>query len=165
MSHWKQIGSENARARSKIYSLMAPFKWQYLCGMVLRMFSQVSWGFWYGSIVALPGEIMENSTNPLEEVRVPRAPQINIPAWVFCMRWCADLEFRGRRPRGNAFCSSCGFYLTGATPTMAPGTQSQLHQPQWRCAWASLGARDLVGWGVSNRPYYSAPRTPPQAAG
>ena len=70
MSHWKQIGSENARARSKIYSLMAPFKWQYLCGMVLRMFSQVSWGFWYGSIVALPGEIMENSTNPLEEVRV-----------------------------------------------------------------------------------------------
>ena len=25
---------------------------------------------------------------------VPRAPQISISAWVFCMSWCAELEFR-----------------------------------------------------------------------
>ena len=23
------------------------------------------------------------------------APQISSPAWVFCMSWCADFEFRG----------------------------------------------------------------------
>jgi ABC-type multidrug transport system fused ATPase/permease subunit len=33
----------------------------YIGGMLLRMFSQVMWGFWYGAIVALPGEIMEGA--------------------------------------------------------------------------------------------------------
>jgi ABC-type multidrug transport system fused ATPase/permease subunit len=64
MQRWKLIGDEQRSAAKKIWSLLAPHKMMYLFGMVLRMVTQVSWGFWYGRIVSLPGRIIENSADP-----------------------------------------------------------------------------------------------------
>ena len=56
----------------------------------------------------------------MSEAKVRRAPQINIPARLFCMSWCADLELRlmkveAKKPKGA---TAAGFRLAG---TITPG--------------------------------------------
>ena len=39
---------------------------------------------------------------------LPRAPRINIPAWVFCVSWHANFEFRVTQARPRATRSQAG---------------------------------------------------------
>ena len=47
---------------------------------------------WGHAPAQLPAELRPRFR--LDHGAVPRAPQINTPAWVFCVSWCADFAFR-----------------------------------------------------------------------
>ena len=60
----KQIGAESRRAARQIWLLIKPYVKFLVPGTLLLMCTEVSWGFWYGQVMALPNIGLNTAGNP-----------------------------------------------------------------------------------------------------
>ena len=54
LTYSKQIGAESRRAALQIWLLLKPYVKYLVPGTLILMCTEVSWGFWYGQVMALP---------------------------------------------------------------------------------------------------------------